>query len=394
MIVIEVLIGALAVLLLLPVLVLFVQVLMAWLPGRASPVLSGRRPRVAVLVPAHNESAVIAATLEALRPQLQSSDRLLVVADNCSDDTAALARAAGAEVLERTDLERRGKGYALDYGVRHLESDPPEVLLIVDADCQVEARSIERLARMAVAAGRPVQALYLMGSPSGAGLKMRIAEFAWVVKNRVRPLGFHRLGLPCQLMGTGMAFCWVDIQTAELASGHIVEDLKLGLDLCRRGKSPLFCADAKVASVFPGTEEGARHQRTRWEHGHLGVIVSDAPKLLAEAIVSRNGHLLAMTLDMMVPPLALLALLVTAVFSCSLVLFAVSGATVPGAIAFTGMTLLLSAVLLAWAGFGRQVISLGNLAFAPLYAVLKVPLYLKFLVRRQVEWVRSKRDEK
>lgn len=394
MIVIEVLIGALAGLLLFPVLVLFLQVLMALLPMRASVAPTGKRPKVAVLVPAHNEAAVIAATLETLLPQLQSGDRLLVVADNCSDDTAALARAAGAEVHERTDHERRGKGYALDFGVRHLEADPPEVLLIVDADCQVEAGAIDRLARLAVTAKRPVQALYLMGSPPGAGLKMRIAEFAWVVKNQVRPLGYQKLGLPCQLMGTGMAFPWEDIQSADLASGHIVEDLKLGLDLCRQGKAPLFCPDAKVTSVFPGNEEGVRDQRTRWEHGHLGVMVNDAPKLLAEAIVKGKGHLLAMTLDLLVPPLALLALLVMAVFSCSLVFFAISGAMVPAGISLAGITLLLSAILMAWAGFGRNVISLTNLAFAPLYAALKVPLYLKFLVSRQVEWVRSKRDPK
>jgi len=89
------LLSALSVLMLLPVLVLFVQVLLASLPARSIPSAKGLRPRVAVLVPAHNESSIIIATLNSIRPQLLEGDRLLVVADNCTDDTAALARTAG-----------------------------------------------------------------------------------------------------------------------------------------------------------------------------------------------------------------------------------------------------------------------------------------------------------
>ncbi len=267
--------------LLVPVSVLFVQVLAA-LPAyqpRAMP--SGRRPSVAVLVPAHNEALMIADTLRAIVPQLVAGDRLLVVADNCSDDTAKIAVAAGAEVIERFDSERRGKGYALDFGVRHLERNPPEVVLIIDADCAIDSGAIDRLARLCLETGRPVQALYLMHSPEGAGLKTRIAEFAWLVKNHVRALGFHRLGLPCQLMGTGMAFPWAAISTAALASGHIVEDLKLGIDLARAGTPALFCPEARVTSYFPATAEGIAGQRTRWEHGHLGVILSDRAAIVS-----------------------------------------------------------------------------------------------------------------
>ena len=165
------LLSALLLLILLPVLVLFVQVALACLPQRARPALAGARPRVAVLVPAHNESTLIVATLDGLRAQMQVGDRLLVVADNCSDDTAELARAAGAEVIERSDSQQRGKGYALDFGVRHLASNAPEVLIIVDADCQVGEGAIERLALRCIQSGRPTQALYLMHAPQGSGLR-------------------------------------------------------------------------------------------------------------------------------------------------------------------------------------------------------------------------------
>src|SRR5580704_2288892 len=85
--------------------------------------------RVAVLVPAHNESRGLLPTLEDIKRQLRPGDRVLVVADNCTDDTAAVAAAAGAEVIERHDPTRRGKGYALDFGIQHLSSAAPEILI-------------------------------------------------------------------------------------------------------------------------------------------------------------------------------------------------------------------------------------------------------------------------
>ena len=387
------LLSALLLVILLPVLVLFVQVVLACLPTRAQPASPGARPCVAVLVPAHNESALIVATLQALRAQLQEGDRLLVVADNCSDDTAELARTAGAEVIERSNIQQRGKGYALDFGVRHLAADAPEVLIIVDADCRVGEGAIERLALCCIQSGRPTQALYLMHAPQGSGLKVRIAEFAWCVKNLLRPAGWVRLGLPCQLMGSGMAFVWRDLALIDLASGHIVEDLKMGLDFCRNGKPPLFCPDAKVSSYFPRSEEGLSSQRTRWEHGHLGVILSDAPKLLVESLGRRNWKLLGMTLDLLVPPLALLTLVAVAVFVLTWLLFGLSGLLAPAMIATVGVALLGSTILLAWARCGREIISFVSLLYAPFYALKKIPLYLGFLLKRQVDWVRSKRDD-
>lgn len=387
------LLGAVAVLTLLPVLVLLAQVLLACLPARPVLPTNIARPRVAVLVPAHNESSVINATLKSICPQLLEGDRLLVVADNCTDDTAELARAAGAEAVERQDEHRRGKGYALDFGVRHLAGDAPEVVIIVDADCQVSERSIDHLARRCISAGRPVQALDLMRAPAGAGLKVQVAEFAWRVKNLVRPRGWARLGWPCQLMGTGMAIAWRDLASVDLATGHLVEDLKMGLDFCRNGKPPLFCPHAQVTSYFPRSDEGLSTQRARWERGHLGVLLGDAPKLLAESISRRNGHLLVMTIDLMVPPLALLALTLAGVFSVSWLAFVLFAVLTPALIATAAMALLCVAVVLAWSRFSREVIGFSVLLYAPFYAAKKIPLYLGFLIKRQVQWVRSKRDD-
>ncbi len=393
---ITVILGLAALVLLIPVAVLFLEVALAGSASKdkvAVPAVPAvPRQRLAVLMPAHDEALLIAATVNAVRPQLQATDRLIVIADNCSDETALLARSAGAEVIERTDLVRRGKGYALDFGIRHLEADPPELLVILDADCHLGDAALERLAACSARTGRPAQALYVMHAAPNAGRMQKIAAFAWVVKNEVRAGGLHALGLPCQLMGTGMAFPWSTIRGAELASGHIVEDLKLGLDLARAGQPTQFCPEAIVSSTFPESAEGARTQRARWEHGHLSVILSETPRLLWSALHQRDLNLLALALDLSVPPLALLALLIALSWIPSGVLYLLSGAQFPLSTVALASVLFVIAVLLSWVRFGRQILSAQDLAMAALYPLWKIPLYLRFLVARQITWVRSKRD--
>ena len=388
-----------ALLLAVPVAVLLLQVLMA-LPAlrpreramlHSPDAALASRPRLAVLVPAHNEALGIAQTLRSVRAELGPGDRLLVVADNCTDDTALAARNEGADVVERQDAHARGKGYALDFGVRHLAADAPEVVLVVDADCLVQPGSLRAIAVRCSATQRPVQALYLMHSPEGAGLKVRIAEFAWRVKNLARPLGYHRLGMPCQLMGSGMAFTWAQISGAKLASGHIVEDLQLGLDLAAAGTPPLFCVAAHVSSVFPTQQDGVQSQRTRWEHGHLQVIASQLPRLVLRSVRNRDLSLFALALDLAVPPLALLCLLTLADCGVASAAWAAGAPAQPLFVALVVLGALVVAVLLAWARVGREVVSFADLMRAPLYALWKIPIYLKFLIGRQVEWVRSKR---
>jgi cellulose synthase/poly-beta-1,6-N-acetylglucosamine synthase-like glycosyltransferase len=316
-----------------------------------------------------------------------------VVADNCSDDTQKIAESEGAEVISRQDPLRRGKGYALDFGVRHLEHDPPDVVIIIDADCLAAAGSIDKLARLSAYTHRPVQALYLMFAGAGASLKLRIAEFAFLVKTRVRPTGLHRLGLPCQLMGTGMAFQWACISAAPLATDHIVEDLKLGIDLARRGEFPLFCAGACVTSKFSPSSEGTKSQRTRWEHGHIGVILSDAPRLLLDSIRKFDVRLMSMALDLAVPPLSLVAIANLLIWIGGVLLFVSTKLAAPLVIATISVSMLTVSVFVSWVRYGRQVISLADLGLATYYAIVKIPLYARFLITRQLDWVRSKRDD-
>jgi cellulose synthase/poly-beta-1,6-N-acetylglucosamine synthase-like glycosyltransferase len=222
--------------------------------------------------------------------------------------------------------------------------------------------------------------------------KSRIAQFAFTVKNLARPLGLGALRLPCQLMGTGMAFTWACILAAPLATGHIVEDLKLGLDLARADLPPVFCPDATVTSSFAATPEGSATQRTRWEHGHLGIILAEAPALLWEAVRSRRVMLGAMALDLSVPPLSLLILTSCMLCLVDVIAWYFLGILFPIGVASLGCLLLFGATLAAWAKYGRQTLTLSTLLYGFAYAARKLPLYVKFIVERQVDWVRSRRD--
>jgi cellulose synthase/poly-beta-1,6-N-acetylglucosamine synthase-like glycosyltransferase len=231
-----------------------------------------------------------------------------------------------------------------------------------------------------------------MHSPIGAGLKTRVAEFAWAVKNLVRPSGLHRLGLPCQLMGTGMAFPWACLSSANLATGHIVEDLILGIEMTRAKRAPLFCPEASVTSVFPSSNEGIESQRARWEHGHLGILLVEAPKLFWDACKRRDIKLLSTALDLSIPPLALLILMVAAVWASSAVAFVFTKSAAALALATLEALVLAATVIAAWLAHGRRIISLRDLTLASIYVVWKIPIYAKFFVARQVTWVRSRRD--
>ena len=383
-------------LLVLPALLLLVQIVLALRQPPALPA-QPRPARIAVLIPAHNEGHGVRATIMQTLSQLGPEDRVLVVADNCSDDTAAQARMVGAEVVERHDAERRGKGYALDFGVRHLEmlaqheGHSPDVVLVLDADCVLSPGLIPRVAGLAQAHGRPVQASYLMYAPT-PGLKARVAEFAMRVKNLARSRGMFRLGLPCQLLGTGMAFPWAVALRAPLASGHLAEDMQLGVRLARDGTPPLFCEDVLVTSVFAASQEGERSQRTRWEHGHLSLLVGEGPKLLWEALRRGRFAQAMLVMDMLVPPLALLAGLLVVATLAQAIWALLTGWVAGLVLALLGVAALLVAIVAARHRFAAELIGLGELLKAPVYVLAKLPIYLSFVVRRQTEWVRTKRD--
>jgi len=351
-----------------------------------------RRTRIAVLVPAHNEAGGILATLNDIKAQLKSDDRLLVIADNCSDDTAAVAAAGGAEVSVRSDLTKIGKGYALDWGLGHLALNPPDIVIVIDADCRLADHAIDRLATICEQSKRPVQSLYLMAAPKASRINHQVAEFAWRVRNYLRPLGLTVLGLPCQLMGSGMAFPWTVIRSAELSSGYIVEDLKLGLDLAGAGHAPLFCPAALLTSTFPTSAEGAKGQRQRWEHGQIRLVLTTAFPRLLQAVRQVDMVLLTLVLDLTVPPLSLflIVLIATAIITGIALLVGLTSAAF--AISLGCLVVVSLATVVAWILDGRDVLPLRSIVLVPLYLMAKFRHYVSAALGERIsQWVRADR---
>jgi len=377
-----------------PTLVLIAEVLSAvFLASASQETPDAVNGNIAVLVPAHNESTGLSPTLDDVKSQLRSSDRLLVVADNCTDDTASTAASDGAEVTIRTDPSKIGKGYALDWGLNYLAKNPPDIVIMIDADCRIEAGAIERLASACEKAQRPVQALYLMTAPTGCTINHQVAEFAWRLKNWVRPLGLDALGLPCQLMGTGMALPWHVAKMADLSNGFIVEDLKLGLELAVAGYSPKFLPSAVVRSTFPITAQGAELQRNRWEQGHLAMIRKKVPLLLHRAFKDRSFGLFALALDLMVPPISLFGLIVLAVFFISAVAMFSGLSLVPFAISAACVTAILISLSLTWMNYGRDILHARSIFLIVSYCFAKMRLYKAVLFGRRIShWIRADRS--
>lgn len=385
----------------LPVAVLAGECAVALWPRRrqaaADPNFAGR---VDVLVPAHNEEAGLPDTLLALRSQLHAQDQIWVIADNCTDATAQVARRCGANVLERRDAERRGKGYALHFALEHLgrekdagnpnSSAAADVVVILDADCQLSTGALHRIAALAQATGRPVQAGYKMAAVDVNRPGDVVSQLAVLVKNVIRPAGLARLSVPCLLTGSGMAFPWEVLRSANLATGNIVEDMKLSIDLLLSGSGPLFCPEAEVSAVLPAERRAMISQRTRWEHGHLQTILSEVPRLLWGFVRQRRVSLLASALDLAVPPLALLCLAWCATAGAAVACGLALGEWLPGSIAAASGALLAGTVLSVNFACNRGR-AWRTLLAVPAYVAVKVPVYARFLGRRQTAWVRTAR---
>ncbi|MEO0535493.1 MAG: glycosyltransferase [Cyanobacteria bacterium P01_A01_bin.123] len=254
-------------------------------------------------------------------------------------------------------------------------------------------RSLSKIAQEATVLSRPVQAEYRMELPPNPTARDRVSAFALIFKNCVRAKGISRLGFPILLSGTGMALPWEALQTVNLASSHIVEDMKLGIDLAIAGYSPILAPEAQVTSQLPSSESAATSQRTRWEHGHLQVLTTYIPQLIKAALKQRRLGLLMMALDLAIPPLALWVLTGFALTLLTGGIALLGNIVWPFAIQGVADVLLVLAILSAWIKWGRAELPLAQLLAIPLYILWKIPIYLKFLVKPEQFWIRTERDK-
>ena len=345
-----------------------------------------------VLIPAHNEAVGIAKTIMSARKEVKESDLILVVADNCSDSTAAVSRDAGAICIERTNLELVGKGHALQYGVDYLTENDVEfaTVVVMDADCLFGEGSLLALLNASQTKNCVAQALYLMRSPNKGNIKLNISEFTWLIKNWVRPLGQKRLGISCHLQGSGMAFPKSVLNKYSLASSSIVEDLELGLHIVQGGEEVTFVHHALVTSEFPENNEGLENQRKRWEHGHLSVV-KKMPSMMLQGLKQLNFRLFFQALDAAIPPT-----IMWIIFTILTLVVSFIAAIFDGFYWSTVIGLCISvfafAIVCVWFKYGKKILPPAQLKGMIPFVLSKFSIYRTFISNREKNWVRTKRD--
>ena len=372
----------------LPLILILVQTLAGFIRFilSASPPPPSPWPMV-VVIPAHDESAGITATIRAVLEtvaQDRADVEVVVIADNCQDDTAALARQAGVRVLERQHATERGKGYALAWAVAQLSPEPRwKAAVFLDADARPFPGFFTAIAATLAQGRQAVQAFNRCGAAGSIRIQLNALSFALI--NCARPLGRFALGGSANISGNGFALTRECLARVPFKpSGALAEDLEHGLALIEAGIVIEPVPGAVIEAV--GAEEGAAAttQRTRWEAGRLRATLVWLPRLLRRC----TRLSLEAATDLLVPPLALPVL--------ALGLIALSAAFLGDHQAlFTALiacALPFFALALACPIAGIPLATLGALFFAPWYIGWKVLLYLTPRFWTERSWVRTARS--
>jgi 1,2-diacylglycerol 3-beta-glucosyltransferase len=263
-----------------------------------------------VLIPAHDEEDGIRAALEALAicEYPSHSRRTVVIADNCTDRTAERARDGGAEVWERLDSSRRGKGEALIWAFDRLKAEASafDAVVLLDADCIASTNLLGAIDQRLRSGTSALQVNYVVGNPeSSVASALRFGAFA--LMNTVRSLGKQRLGLSCGLAGTGMAFAADLLDREPWTATGLTEDAEYHLRLVLAGERVEFLEDASVSSPMPTSLRGSSDQQARWEQGKLHLIGRWSPRLLRSGLARRDIVQIHAGLECLVPPQSLIA---------------------------------------------------------------------------------------
>lgn len=358
------------------------------MPKRPEPT---RPVRLAIVVPAYNERENITACVRSLQRAagVVSADgapppEIVVVADNCSDETATIARDLGARVLERFNATDRGKGFALDYAFTELADEGFDAFVVVDADSEVAANFLSACALRFAGGADALQCRYLVLN-AGESLRTRLMTVALYAFNVLRPRGRERLGLSVGIYGNGFGMSAATLREVPYDARSVVEDLEYHLRLVAAGKRVQFVDNTCVRALMPTSTRGATTQRSRWEGGRLRLLLDRAPSLAA-ATLSGRLRLFEPLLDLLLMPLAfhvmllLPLLLLPHPWTLGYGLFA--------------LALVACHVLVAIRVGGGTVNDVAALAAAPFYIVWKLTLVkaLKRNAKRDAAWVRTERE--
>jgi cellulose synthase/poly-beta-1,6-N-acetylglucosamine synthase-like glycosyltransferase len=346
-----------------------------------------------VIVPAHNEAAVIERTIASLRKVDWPPDgfRILVIADNCTDQTAALARSAGATVLERQDAALRGKGYALNFAFRSSrEQQWADAVVVVDADAEVSRNLLAAFAARIENGLHAIQVHYGILNPL-ASWRTRLITIAKASFHIVRSRARERLKLSCGIRGNGWCVTHELLRRVPYQAYSLTEDLEFGICIGLAGFRVAYADEAHSNAEMVTDERIAGTQRRRWEDGRFQLIRSQTIPLLSAALRRTDAVCFDLGLDLMVLPLSYVALNVLLLLGAALVAahWQLAGP------AWVWVALACGASLLAYVLRGWQLSGIGargvfDLARAPAFLIWKLVLMLR---PRSQGWVRTDREK-
>jgi 1,2-diacylglycerol 3-beta-glucosyltransferase len=368
---------------------------LALLSRRPAAPEPGDSVRFDVVVPAHDEQAGVADTVRNLLTLRYPRERfrVIVVADNCTDATAERSRAAGALVLERVDPERRGKGYALAFAFDRLADEGfADAVVVVDADSEASPNLLGAFAARFASGARALQAGYGVRNRD-ASWRTRLLHLAFTLFHDVRSLARERLGFSCGLRGNGMAFGRDLLKQVPHEAFSVVEDVEYGIRLGLAGCRVQYVDEARVVGEMAVSQPAAAMQRSRWETGRSTLLLRFVRTLLDSAIRERRPVSLDLALDLLVPPLSLLALVTAAGLTLSCLGLAFGLGTWVAALVWGVSALALGIYVargwilarLGWRG-------LLDLLHVPGFMAWKLALRLRPDPAGKGEWVRTPRD--
>lgn len=264
-----------------------------------------------VLIPAHDEEAVIARLLQSTDNLSYPPDLidLRVVADNCSDRTVEIAHEFGVAVMERVDIMSPGKGAALNWAVRAVSDEKPtyDAVVFIDADSVVDPSFLIAMDTRFRNGSAAVQGFYGVLDPDiSAAVALRFAALA--CRHHLRPLGRTQFGASSGLYGNGMAFRRDLIESRQWSS-HLIEDAEFQLELLLSGTLVHYEPAARLHAEMPDSFDRARTQHQRWEKGRIQVLRTHLPKLVRSSIRHSGGRVATIdaAFDLAVPPMSVLA---------------------------------------------------------------------------------------
>ncbi len=266
-------------------------------PWKKREIPKGKRYlKFAILIPAHDEERVIAnlvSNLNKLRYP-RSCYEVIVIADNCTDNTAKVAKNAGATVWERKDSIRRGKQHALSWAFKRvLKMKRFDAVCVFDADNLVSLNFLEKVNEMFCSGEKVVQCYLDTKNPFDSWVTKAYALGYWI-SNRVFQLARWHVGLSAVLGGTGFAIALDLVKKYALNLTSVTEDLELTVKLNLDGIKIGWIHDAKVYDEKPLTLRDSWNQRLRWMRGHWDVAWRYSLPLFKKAMLEGKLHVLDM----------------------------------------------------------------------------------------------------